>query len=67
MVDEEEEMIPASDVSACSTLITLRDLLCTEVLLYLIWLVRHHGEFRMMAEWNSGGGETLNLVFLLGL
>lgn len=67
MVDD-EEIIPApKDISGCSNLITFRDLLCIEVLLYLIWLVRHHGDIRMKAEWNSGGGETLKLMFLLGL
>lgn len=67
MIDDEELISAPKDISGCSNLIMFRDLLCIEVLLYLIWLVRHHGDIRMRAEWNSGGGETLKLMFLLGL
>lgn len=67
MVDDDEMVSAPKDISRCSYLITFRDLLCIEVLLYLIWLVRHHRDIRMRAEWNSGGGETLKLMFLLDL
>lgn len=67
MVDDEEMISAPKDISGCSNLTTFRDFLCIEVLLYLIWLVRHHGDIRMRAEWNSGAGETLTLMFLVGL
>lgn len=68
MVGDEKMIGAPKDISGCSNLIMLRDLLCIEVLLFLISLIRHPGDIRMeWAEWNSGGGEILKLMFLLGL
>lgn len=47
MADGEERISDSKDISGCSNLIMFGDLLCIKVLLYLIWLVRHHGDITM--------------------